>query len=236
MKTIPDRTDLHERENVLLYNQLLDRYNTIDEQRKQQPVRVSMINPPGEAPTVLPPTTVDPSPAVSGLLESDIVESAPKTMKQRVRLLLEKLKADPTTPWKERGEFVYNGVPIRGSNMVDLVNDVLRKRKASSPVGWESFARHLRHMNTPMEFIGNPDRRDYMLARTNADVANLKKYNDGTKFLLTVIDVFSKRTWCVPLKNKVGATLVAAFESLLTENTTPTALQTDKGAEFLKSF
>ena len=35
--------------------------------------------------------------------------------------------------------------------MVDLVNDVLRKRKASSPVGWESFARHLRHLNTPME-------------------------------------------------------------------------------------
>ena len=61
------------------------------------------------------------------------------------------------------------------------------------------------------------------------DVANLTKYNDGTKFLLTVIDVFSKRAWCVPLKNKVGATLVAAFERLLTENTTPTALQTDKG-------
>ena len=123
-----------------------------------------MVNPPGEAPTVLPPTTVDPSPAVSSLLESEIVESAHKTMKKRVRLLLEKLKADPTTQWNERGEFVYSGVPIRGSNMVDLVNDVLRKRKASSPVGWESFARHLRHLNTPMEFIGNPD-----LTRTNAD-------------------------------------------------------------------
>ena len=95
-----------------------------------------MVNPPGEAPTVLPPTTVDPSPAVSSLLESEIVESAPKTMKKRVRLLLEKLKADSTTQWNERGEFVYNGVPIRGSNMVDLVNDVLRKGKASSPVGW----------------------------------------------------------------------------------------------------
>ena len=128
-----------------------------------------MVNSPLEAPTVLLPTTVDPSPAVSSLLESEIVESAPKTMKKRVRLVLEKLKADPTTQWNERGEFVYNGVPIRGSNMVDLVNDVLRKRKASSPVGWESFARHLRHLNTLMEFIGNPDRRDYMLTRTNAD-------------------------------------------------------------------
>ena len=75
-------TDLHEREKVLLYNQPLDRYNTIDEQRRQQPVRVSMVNPPGEAPTVLPPTTVDQSPAVSSLLESEIVQSAPKTMKK----------------------------------------------------------------------------------------------------------------------------------------------------------
>ena len=109
MKTILDRTDLHEREKVLLYNQLLDRYNTIDEPRRQQPVRVSMVNPSGEAPTVLPPTTVDPSPAVSSLLESEIVESAPKTMKKRVGLQLEKMKADPTTQWNERGEFVYNG-------------------------------------------------------------------------------------------------------------------------------
>ena len=26
---------------------------------------------------------------------------------------MEKLKADPTTQWNERGEFVYKGVPIR---------------------------------------------------------------------------------------------------------------------------
>ena len=120
MKTILDRTDLHEREKVLLYNQLLDRYNTIDEQRRQRPVRVSMVNPPGEASTVLPPTTVDPSPAVSSLLESEIVESAPKTMKKE---------------WRTRRPSTFTTVSLfPGSNMVGLVNDVLRKRKTSSPV------------------------------------------------------------------------------------------------------
>ncbi|MEG7521707.1 MAG: hypothetical protein M3H12_01195, partial [Chromatiales bacterium] len=64
---------------------------------------------------------------------------------------MEKLKADPTTQWNDRGEFVYNGVPIRGSNMVDLVTDVPRKRKASSPVGWVPFVHHLRRRNIPME-------------------------------------------------------------------------------------
>ena len=65
------------------------------------------------------------------------------------------------------------------------------------------------------------------------DVSRLKKTNDGTTFLLTVIDVFSKRAWCIPLKNKSAVSLVAAFAPLL-GNKPPITLQTDKGSEFLK--
>ena len=46
------------------------------------------------------------------------------------------------------------------------------------------------------------------------DVSRLKKTNDGTAFLLTVIDKFSKRAWCIPLKNKSAVSLVAAFAPL----------------------
>ena len=60
------------------------------------------------------------------------------------------------------------------------------------------------------------------------DIARLKKVNDGTTFILTVIDVFSKLAWCVPLKNKSAASLVAAFTQLLS-NGAPNTLQTDKG-------
>ena len=59
-----------------------------------------------------------------------------------------------------------------------------------------------------------------------------KKTNDGTTFLLTVINVFSKRAWCIPLKNKSAVSLVAAFAPLL-GNKAPITLQTDKGSEFL---
>ena len=45
-------------------------------------------------------------------------------------------------------------------------------------------------------------------------------------------DVFSKRAWCIPLKNKSAASLVAAFTQLLRERP-PITLQTDKGSEFL---
>ena len=64
------------------------------------------------------------------------------------------------------------------------------------------------------------------------DMSRLKKVNDGTTFILTVIDVFSKLDWCVPLKNKSAASLVAAFTQLLS-NGAPNTLQTDKGTEFL---
>ena len=63
------------------------------------------------------------------------------------------------------------------------------------------------------------------------DMSRLKRPNDETKFLLTVIDVFSKRAWCIPLKSKSAEALVAAFRPLL-NNRAPTALQTDKGSEF----
>ena len=65
------------------------------------------------------------------------------------------------------------------------------------------------------------------------DVSRLKKTNDGTALLLTVIDLFSKRAWCIPLKNKSAVSPVTAFAPLL-GNKGPITLQTDKGPEFLK--
>ena len=64
------------------------------------------------------------------------------------------------------------------------------------------------------------------------DMSRLKQANNEITFLLTVIDVFSKRAWCVPLKSKSAAALVTAFTPLLS-NRAPTTLQTDKGSEFL---
>ena len=68
-----------------------------------------------------------------------------------------------------------------------------------------------------------------------ADMQGLKKENDGFNYLLTVIDVFSKKAWVIPIKNKSGKELLAAFTHLLHESQPrkPTRLQTDAGKEFL---
>jgi hypothetical protein len=38
-------------------------------------------------------------------------------------LLVRKMKADPSIAWSEKGELKYKGETVRGSNVVDLVND-----------------------------------------------------------------------------------------------------------------
>ena len=65
------------------------------------------------------------------------------------------------------------------------------------------------------------------------DIASLKQYNDCNTFLLTVIDVFSKKARSVLLKNKSGSSITATFCRLLMENDDPQSLQTDHGKEFL---
>jgi len=50
------------------------------------------------------------------------------------------------------------------------------------------------------------------------DVQNISKFNDNCKYLLTVIDVFSKILHVVPLKSKTGQTVASAFQSIVYDN------------------
>jgi hypothetical protein len=65
-----------------------------------------------------------------------------------------------------------------------------------------------------------------------ADMQHLSRYNDGYRFILTCIDVFSKRAFAVPLKDKKAITVANAFEKIFAE-ATPVMIQTDRGMEFL---
>ena len=64
------------------------------------------------------------------------------------------------------------------------------------------------------------------------EVINIAKYNRGYRFLLTVVDVFSKHAWVQPVKNKTGQAVTVAFEKILKEWRKPINLQTDDGKEF----
>ena len=70
---------------------------------------------------------------------------------------------------------------------------------------------------------------------------NLAPYNDGYKYLLVVIDVFSKYSWVRILRRKTGKEVNKALESIFdADKRKPQNIQSDKGKEFIsilsKSF
>ena len=53
-----------------------------------------------------------------------------------------------------------------------------------------------------------------------ADMELISKSNKGFRFLLHVIDVYSKYAWVVPLKGKKDVTVFNAFQSILNDSKT----------------
>ena len=58
------------------------------------------------------------------------------------------------------------------------------------------------------------------------------KQNKGYRYILTVIDIFSKFAWAVPMKRKTGVETTDAFAKLFKEQTPPTRIWVDDGKEF----
>ena len=72
---------------------------------------------------------------------------------------------------------------------------------------------------------------DKIWAADLIDMQAFSKYNKGVKYLLTIIDVFSKYGWIVPLKQKTGIAVASALEKVFKERK-PEKLWVDKGKEF----
>ena len=51
-----------------------------------------------------------------------------------------------------------------------------------------------------------------------ADMQLISKYNKGTRYLLCVIDLFSRYAWVIPLKDKKGESIVEGFENILDDS------------------
>ncbi|XP_060580107.1 uncharacterized protein LOC132736913 [Ruditapes philippinarum] len=66
------------------------------------------------------------------------------------------------------------------------------------------------------------------------DMSKLGRYrgNRGTRFLLTVIDVFSRFAMVRPLRNKSGKVVAEALEQILTSGPMPVRCRSDRGTEF----
>ena len=75
---------------------------------------------------------------------------------------------------------------------------------------------------------------DYLWQADLVDMSHLVEENDGHRYLLTVIDVFSKHAWVKKLKKKDSKSITEAFDEIFATRK-PFKLQTDKGKEFLNA-
>ena len=66
-----------------------------------------------------------------------------------------------------------------------------------------------------------------------ADMQLISKFNKWIRFLIYVIDIYSKYAWVVLLKDEKGITITNTFQKILDEsNRKPKKLWVDKGCEF----
>ena len=95
-------------------------------------------------------------------LDESIVNSLPKSSKTHAKRLIDYLKTHPEIiNWNDKGEIMYHGRLINGSNISDLVMDAMNNRSKSSnlPPFYESiYAKLLADVNVPNDWIKNNKR------------------------------------------------------------------------------
>ena len=64
------------------------------------------------------------------------------------------------------------------------------------------------------------------------DLKSLSTYNSSYRYLLCVLDIFSRRASVIPLKSKTQHALTAGLKKLYSKFPLPLYLQVDKGSEF----
>ena len=65
-----------------------------------------------------------------------------------------------------------------------------------------------------------------------AVMQSLSKFNEGFKYLLCAIDLFSKYAWVIPIKDKKSASTVNAFKKIISKKRKSNKIWVDHGSEF----
>ena len=100
------------------------------------------------------------------------------------------------------------------------------------------------------EIYSKPPKKYYPTNKTDVyhiddtwslDILDLKHYgpenNRGYRYVLVIIDNFSKYGWTIPLKNKNAQTIKDSFENILiTSKRQPNLIESDRGKEFFNNI
>ena len=146
------------------------------------------------------------------------------------------LKALDAIPWKERqwGHAIARNV-INNNQKLGLGVSKKRKKPSSKENWQEKLADELQNLPIKRKFTRRRvivNHIDEIWAADLVEMQQFSRWNKGYKYLLMVIDVFSKYGWIIPLKDKKGESVTIAFKSIFKEGRRPQYLWVDKGKEF----
>ena len=142
--------------------------------------------------------------------------------------------------------------PVTGARKKAIIKRYKTSHLPASFRGANIFARTIKKTHAKQALLGEPSyslfkpvirkfpRRKVVIGAPNyqlqcdlLNVSNYAKENKGIKYLLCVVDCFSRYAWVRPLVNKEMATVSSAFDNILKSMPSPPFyLQSDKGCEF----
>ncbi|KAG6922658.1 hypothetical protein G0U57_001377, partial [Chelydra serpentina] len=142
MKSGLQRTYLAEYEKPKLYGIVFQRYLTYMRQSDAHKGKISLFLPEQECSvTAKPPET----PKTSDFVAQEVLDKVNKPYKKNALVLLNKLDQDKKKIiflWNDKGDFVYKGSVVNGSNMLDLFRAITQMCSVPSghiPKGWDVF-------------------------------------------------------------------------------------------------
>ena len=146
LNTIIDSAKTFDHNTLLEYHQTLLKYlNRIDQMKQRY-------DPPSK---ITPPSSGDSNLKIEQF-ERRVIDSLPPSLQKRGRLLIDHIKDATDISWNTRGELIKRGEVIGGSNISDMVHELLRARRSSNePRGWGEFTTSLKASNIPNDLIGN---------------------------------------------------------------------------------
>ncbi|KAI8496780.1 hypothetical protein Bbelb_254350 [Branchiostoma belcheri] len=171
MRDVMSRQDLADDEKATLYQQLLQRYLTYRDKRRAEPVSVRLVTSNSTPDATVTATnnvakdegstTSASTASATGKEDEAILAAFPKNMKARAQQLLNviKHKGGDILDYNQHGELLYDKQVVPGSQISDLLRDVIQRRQNFNPIGWRAFSRGMARLNTPEAAIRHPTQR-----------------------------------------------------------------------------
>lgn len=141
---------------------------------------------------------------------------------------------------------IYYNLPSAASYLGPNKLYQVLKKKGIKGIGKYTVRKWLQNQDDYS--LQKPNRKSFKKAKVvvsgiddqfDADLADLARFsseNDGVKYLLIVIDIFSKYLWVQPLKGKTAKDVVAGLTTILNQGRKCKKLRTDNGSEFISKI